>query len=409
MNGLLQLVPEYAGSALQFTSLGRLSATSDAAAANRALARSVAGRGLVAARPAPAQDANAIVVTAATAARYGLRSIADLARAAPRLVFGGPPECPERAYCLPGLQRAYGLRFKAFIPLDAGGPLTLQALEAGNIGVALLFTTDPAIPARHLVILADDRGLQPAENITPLVRRDVIVRYGPNLVALLNRISALLDTGTLRALDAQVELDGHGPRLGGQALAARARADPGRGCCALSEHIGRAAAGDGRATVPPGPAVRKARRQRRPTGAPPPLPHPVNRQHAAWLVLVAVGLAGAFLAAQHTPWLRVDDRVSTCGASLAGGDADAVADRRGQRDQGGGHELGGHRARRVAGHPDGGVPALAAPAGVLVQPVFPGNRRSVDLQGAVPAAPVRRADHRQLGRATRRRRRRWRP
>lgn len=211
MNGLVQLVPEYAGSALEFISLGRLSATSDAGAANRALAGSAAGRGLVAAHPAPAQDANAIVVTAATAARYGLRSIADLARAAPRLVFGGPPECPERAYCLPGLKRTYGLRFKAFIPLDAGGPLTLQALEAGSIDVALLFTTDPAIPARHLVILADDRGLQPAENITPLVRRDVIVRYGPNLVALLNRISALLDTGTLRALDAQVELDGHGP------------------------------------------------------------------------------------------------------------------------------------------------------------------------------------------------------
>jgi osmoprotectant transport system substrate-binding protein len=212
MNGLVQLVPEYAGSALQFTSLGRLSATSDAAAANRALAGSVAGRGLVTAHPAPAQDANAIVVTAATAARYGLRSIADLGRVAPRLVFGGPPECPERAYCLPGLQRAYGLRFKAFIPLDAGGPLTLQALEAGSIGVALLFTTDPGIPARHLVILADDRGLQPAENITPLVRKDVIVRYGPRLVALLNKISARLDTGTLRALDAQVELDGHGPR-----------------------------------------------------------------------------------------------------------------------------------------------------------------------------------------------------
>ena len=131
MDGLVQLVPEYAGSALQFISLGRLSATSDAAAANKALAGSVAGRGLVAARPAPAQDANAIVVTAATAARYGLRSIADLARAAPRLLFGGPPECPERPYCLRGLQRAYGLRFKAFVPLDAGGPLTLQALQAG--------------------------------------------------------------------------------------------------------------------------------------------------------------------------------------------------------------------------------------------------------------------------------------
>ena len=212
IDGLVQLVPEYAGSALEFISLGRLSATSDAGAANRALARAAAARGLVAAHPTPAQDANAIVVTAATAARYRLRSIADLARVAPQLAFGGPPECPERAYCLPGLQRAYGLRFKAFIPLDAGGPLTLQALEAGNVGVALMFTTDPGIPARHLVILADDRRLQPAESIVPLVRRDVIVRYGPNLVALLNRISALLNTGTLRALDAQVELDGHEPR-----------------------------------------------------------------------------------------------------------------------------------------------------------------------------------------------------
>ena len=213
MSGLVQLVPEYAGSALEFFSLGRLSATSDAAAATRALAGSVAGRGLVAARPAPAQDANAIVVTAATAARYGLRSIADLARVAPGLVFGGPPECPGRAYCLPGLKRAYGLRFKAFIPLDAGGPLTRQALEAGYIGVALLFTTDPDIAARHLVVLADDRGLQPAENITPLVRRDAIARYGPHLAAVLNKVSALLGTGTLRDLDARVELAGQDPRL----------------------------------------------------------------------------------------------------------------------------------------------------------------------------------------------------
>jgi osmoprotectant transport system substrate-binding protein len=213
MDGLLQLVPEYAGSALEFFSLGRRSATSNAGAASRALAKAVAGHGLVVARPAPAQDANAVVVTAATAARYRLRSIADLARPAPRLAFGGPPECPGRAYCLPGLKRVYGLRFKAFTPLDAGGPLTLQALEAGYIGVALLFTTDPDIPARHLVVLADERGLQPAENITPLVRRDVIARYGPRLLAVLNRVSARLDTAALRALDARVELAGQAPRL----------------------------------------------------------------------------------------------------------------------------------------------------------------------------------------------------
>ena len=230
MSGLVQLVPEYAGSALEFFSLGRLSATSDAEAANRALTGSVAGRGLVPASPAPAQDANAIVVTAATAARYGLRSIADLARLAPGLMFGGPPECPGRGYCLPGLKRVYGLHFKTFTPLDAGGPLTLQALEEGDIGVALLFTTDPDIPARHLVVLADDRGLQPAENITPVVRRDVIARYGPNLLAALNTVSALLDTGTLRALEARVELAGQDPRLvAGRWLRAHGLIRPGGG------------------------------------------------------------------------------------------------------------------------------------------------------------------------------------
>jgi membrane-associated phospholipid phosphatase len=75
--------------------------------------------------------------------------------------------------------------------------------------------------------------------------------------------------------------------------------------------IERVAAGDGRSPWPPGAAIGKGRRQRRPTGAPPPLPHPVTITTTAWLVLTAVALAGAFVATQHTPWLRVDDRAST--------------------------------------------------------------------------------------------------
>ena len=71
------------------------------------------------------------------------------------------------------------------------------------------------------------------------------------------------------------------------------------------------AAGNGLASLPPGPAVHKDRRQRRPTGAPPPLPHPITVSTTAWLILGAVALAGAFLASQHTPWLRIDDRAST--------------------------------------------------------------------------------------------------
>jgi tRNA A-37 threonylcarbamoyl transferase component Bud32 len=79
----------------------------------------------------------------------------------------------------------------------------------------------------------------------------------------------------------------------------------------LSDDIRPVAAGNGPASLPPGPAVHKDRRQRRPTGAPPPLPHPFTISTTAWLVLGAVALAGAFLASQHTPWLRIDDRAST--------------------------------------------------------------------------------------------------
>jgi tRNA A-37 threonylcarbamoyl transferase component Bud32/membrane-associated phospholipid phosphatase len=76
--------------------------------------------------------------------------------------------------------------------------------------------------------------------------------------------------------------------------------------------IGHVAAGDGRSPpLPPGPAAGTGRRQRRPTGAPPPLPHPVTLSTTAWLVVAALVLVGAFAAAQHTPWLRIDDRAST--------------------------------------------------------------------------------------------------
>ena len=108
--------------------------------------------------------------------------------------------------------RTYGLRFRAFAALDAGGPLTRQALEAGDIGAALLFTTDPAIRARHLVELADNRDLQPAENVLPVLRRATADRYGPGLLAALDAVSARLSTDALTALNAQVEVNGRDPR-----------------------------------------------------------------------------------------------------------------------------------------------------------------------------------------------------
>jgi osmoprotectant transport system substrate-binding protein len=202
--GLIDVIPEYAGSALAFLTLGALEGTASVSETHDALTRVVTPSGVMALAPAPAQDANAIVVTQATADRFGLRDVSDLAAVDSGLVFGGPPECAQRRLCLIGLEDVYGLRFREFIPLDTGGPLTLQALRSGGIDVALLFTTDPAIVSEGLVVLADDRELQPSEHITALLRREVLSTHGDGVVRTLDAVSALLTTSDLRAMIGRV-------------------------------------------------------------------------------------------------------------------------------------------------------------------------------------------------------------
>jgi osmoprotectant transport system substrate-binding protein len=201
--GLLEFVPEYSGTALQFVTLGKSKPVPDVDTTHDALVKALAGGPLVALEPSPAQDKNAFVVTRETADKYRLEAISDLREVAPKLTFGGPPECPTRPFCLPGLEKVYGLRFGSFISLDAGGPLTHDALQNDYVDVALLFTTDPQLVGGNLVELIDDRRLQPAENVTPVVRREVIVRGGPELKAVVNHVSGQITTATLRQLTAR--------------------------------------------------------------------------------------------------------------------------------------------------------------------------------------------------------------
>ena len=202
--GLVELVPEYAGTALQFFSLGKAKPAPNILLTHAALERSLRDSGLVPLDPAPAEDANAIVVTAQTALEHDLRTISDLAAVDPPLTFGGPPECPTRPLCLRGLRRTYGLHVESFLPLDTGGPVTRQALEQGQVDVALMFSTEPALVNEGLVALTDDRSLQPSENITPIVHGSVVRRFGDDLVRVVNRVSRALTTADLRALNAQV-------------------------------------------------------------------------------------------------------------------------------------------------------------------------------------------------------------
>jgi osmoprotectant transport system substrate-binding protein len=217
--GLVELVPEYAGSALGFFAE---TASSDPSTTHERLLVALHARGLSALSGAPAQDRNTFVVDATTADRLHLTSLSDLGSFAPAMTFGGPTECSQRRLCLMGLEDVYGLRFKEFVALDAGGPLTLQALNDRTIDIGLLFSSDPAIGAGALVELQDDRGLQPAENVTPIVSQITLARFGSILADTLNAVSALLRTSDLRQMNAsmasgrspaavaRIWLEGHG-------------------------------------------------------------------------------------------------------------------------------------------------------------------------------------------------------
>jgi osmoprotectant transport system substrate-binding protein len=209
---VVDLVPEYTGSALEFLNKGAGRASADADANYRLAKEAFAARGLVALAMAPAQDQNAIGVTKATGDRLGLTKISDLGMTASELVFGGPPECAERPFCLGGLQSLYGLRFKEVKVLDVAGPETVGALEGGEIDVALLFTTTPQVEPKGFVLLADDLGLQPADNVVPVIRKEHVDRYGDAIAKALDPVSAALTTDELRALNAKVDLEGKTPK-----------------------------------------------------------------------------------------------------------------------------------------------------------------------------------------------------
>jgi glycine betaine/choline ABC-type transport system substrate-binding protein len=127
---------------------------------------------------------------------------------AEQLTLGGPPECPERPFCIPGLEETYGIEFGDFKPLDVGGPLTVKALENGQIDVALLFSTSSVIGDRGWVVLEDDKELQQAENITPVVNEEAA---DPGIAELLNQVSAALTTQNVTELNGRVEIDGEDP------------------------------------------------------------------------------------------------------------------------------------------------------------------------------------------------------
>ena len=203
--GKVDMVPEYEGSALNFLNDRDRVATADPVLTHARLEQAFAPRGVIVLAFAPAQDRNGFVVSGDLARHHNLTKLSDLTPMAPQLAIGGPPECPERPLCLRGLEEVYRLRFARFEPTPSRD-VTAAELKSGEIDVGMIDTTDPNLvqEGNDLVQLKDDRRLQPADNVVPVVRREVLDAYGPPLVRLVNSVSAPLTTGQLTALNLQV-------------------------------------------------------------------------------------------------------------------------------------------------------------------------------------------------------------
>ncbi|MEU6574227.1 ABC transporter substrate-binding protein [Streptomyces sp. NPDC046805] len=213
-NGTISVLPEYNGALLAY--LDAKAAPKSVEATTSAIEAKLDPK-LTLLKPSPAQDKDSVTVNAATAKKYHLTdksSIADLKDVAKDLVIGGSPEFQTRQQGLTGLKSAYGLQFKSFKALDAGGPLTEAALKKNTVQAADLFTTDPTISKEKFVVLQDPKNLFGFENVQPLVSKKGLPKKGADA---LDAVSAKLDTATLLDLGTQVQAQKKDPLAVAQA------------------------------------------------------------------------------------------------------------------------------------------------------------------------------------------------
>src|SRR6266849_3665610 len=201
-SGQIDLYPGYAATDLDYyKSAGE--ANGDATATTAKLNSHLQPLGLTALTPSAAVDQNAFAVTTATQKKYNLSKLSDLAPIGGQLTLGAGPECPTRPFCQPGLKTTYGITFKAFKPLDTDGPLTRAAFKNGSIDVGLVFSSDGDLNSLGLVVLQDDKHLENADNVVPILRQAAASAEVTNV---LNAIDGKLTTADLLTMNSQVSL-----------------------------------------------------------------------------------------------------------------------------------------------------------------------------------------------------------
>jgi len=225
-SGQFDLKPEYIGSGLAYYGPGTPASSGTPAASaapsiNRGDPAAVAaelqtvvsgkGGGITVLNYSPAADQNAFVVRKDTADQFHLTKMSDLAAVAAQLKFGVATDCPTNPVCGAALKSAYGIDVSGATLLSACDAPMAQALLGKTIDVGELCSTQPDIAVNGWVVLQDDKLTQPADNIAPLVRNDLLAKLSATdktaFEKLLNDISAAMDTATLTDLGKQVNVD----------------------------------------------------------------------------------------------------------------------------------------------------------------------------------------------------------
>jgi osmoprotectant transport system substrate-binding protein len=166
--------------------------------------------GLTALEPAKAQDANAFAVTKAFAEANNLKTLSDLGASGLSVKLGGNSDCPQRTDCQKGLEETYGIKISGFEPTGFGSQATKDDLVKGVTQLGSVGTTDATLDSLGLVILEDDKHLQNAENLVPIVNSEWL-KDNEDAEQALNRLSEVLTTEDLTMLIGKVDIDREKP------------------------------------------------------------------------------------------------------------------------------------------------------------------------------------------------------
>ena len=206
--GQINISPEYVGSGLGYYDATKT--TSDGEANRTALAEALKAKGISVFGISPGEDTNAGVVRADTAAEFGLAKMSDLAAVQDELKWALTPDCDANPLCKDALE-TYGITYPPASAerLAACDAPIAEALKSGGVDFAWLCSTQPAIAQFGFVALEDDKDTQPAENMTALVRDDLLAKVGDKAAfqQRLDAVLALLTTEALTELGVKVAVD----------------------------------------------------------------------------------------------------------------------------------------------------------------------------------------------------------